>query len=255
MSRLDLGSPYLDAEVAGRVLRVRIDRAAKRNAFTQDMYRGLKRAAILADGDAEVDALCIRGTGDVFAVGGDMSGENTDPEGLAQELDHTEHFPFRHLEQCRKVVVTVVNGICHAGGLDLVLFSDLSIASDRARFRLPELLRGVPDPWVAARLDARVGLARAKYLFFTAAEIDARRAADMGLVTTVVAHERLDAAAGELLEQVRRTAPAARAALKDDMNRRLPPPDINLFRRALLSPEMMEGLQAFLEKRPPRWPR
>jgi enoyl-CoA hydratase/carnithine racemase len=39
------------------------------------------------------------------------------------------------------------------------------------------------------------------------------------------------------------------------MNRRLPPPDVNLFRRAMLSPEMMEGLQAFLEKRAPRWPR
>jgi enoyl-CoA hydratase/carnithine racemase len=255
MTRLDLGSPYLDAQVRDRVLHLRIDRAAKRNAFTQDMYRGLKRAAILADGDAEIDALCIRGTGDVFAVGGDMSGENTDPDGLAQELDHTEHFPFRHLEQCRKVVVTAVNGICHAGGIDLVLFSDLSIASERARFRVPELLRGVPDPWVAARLDARVGFARAKYLLFTAAEFDARQAARMGLVNAVVAREQLEAAIEELLEQVRRTAPAARAAVKDDMNRRLPPPDVNLFRRAMLSPEMMEGLQAFLEKRAPRWPR
>jgi enoyl-CoA hydratase/carnithine racemase len=77
----------------------------------------------------------------------------------------------------------------------------------------------------------------------------------MGLVNAVVAREQLEAAIEELLEQVRRTAPAARAAVKDDMNRRLPPPDVNLFRRAMLSPEMMEGLQAFLEKRAPRWPR
>jgi enoyl-CoA hydratase/carnithine racemase len=255
MRRIDLGSPYLEAHVDGRALRVRIDRAAKRNAFTQDMYRGLKRAAILADGDAEIDALCIRGSGDVFAVGGDMSGENTDPEGLAQELDHTEHFPFRHLEQCSKIVVTAVNGLCHAGGVDLVLFSDLAIASEKARFRLPELLRGVPDPWVAARLAERVGTGRAKYLFFTAAEIDARQAAAMRLVTAVVAHDRLDRDVEELLEQISRTAPRARAAVKDDMNRRLPSPDVNLFRRSLLSAEMVEGLQAFLDKRAPRWPR
>jgi enoyl-CoA hydratase/carnithine racemase len=136
-----------------------------------------------------------------------------------------------------------------------VVFSDLALASERARFRLPELLRGVPDPWVSARLAERVGTGRAKYLLFTAAEIDARQAAVMGLVSAVVAHDRLDAEVEELLQQVRHTAPGARAAVKDDLNRRLPPPDVNMFRRSMLSAEMVEGLQAFLDKRSPRWPR
>ena len=252
---VDLGTPHLEASIAERVLHVRIHRPSRRNAITQDMYRGLKRACIIADGDAELDALCITGTGDVFAVGGDMSGASDDPEGLAQELDPTDHFPFRHLEQCRKVVVAAINGLCYAGGLNLVLFSDVSIASERARFRAPELLRGAPDPWIAARLADYVGLGKASYLLFTGAVIDAREAEAIGLVGAVAPHDRFDEQVGWVLEQIRATGPNSRAAVKDDINRRLPAPDVNMFRRSIMSPEMAEGFQAFLEKRPPKWPR
>jgi len=252
---VELGTRHLEAWTAARVMHVRIARAERRNALSQEMYRGLKRAAVLADGDPELDALCLTGTGDVFASGGDMSGRSEDPDGLATEFDPTEHFPFRHLGRCRKVVVAAVNGLCHAGGLNLVLYSDIAIASDRARFRVPELLRGVPDPWMAARLPAFVGLARAKYLLFTASELGAHEAADAGLVAKVVPHESLDEAVAHVLAAVRRTGPQARTAVKEEMERHVPKADINLFKRSLLSPEMVEGMRAFLEKRDPDWPR
>jgi enoyl-CoA hydratase/carnithine racemase len=253
--RIELGTRHLEARVTERVMHVRIARPEKRNAITQEMYRGLKRAAVLADGDPELDALCLTGTDDVFASGGDMSGQSEDPEGLAMELDPTDQFPFRHLGRCRKTVVAAVNGLCHAGGLNLVLYSDVILASDRARFRVPELLRGVPDPWMAARLPAFVGLARAKYLLFTAGELDAHEAAAMGLVAKVVPHETLDEAVAHALQAIRRTGPKARADVKEEMERHVPTADINLFRRSLLSPEMVEGMKAFLEKREPSWPR
>ena len=69
---VDLGSPFLVAAITDRVLYVRIDRVERRNAMTQDMYRGVKRAAIRADGDAGIDLMCLTGTGPVFASGGDM---------------------------------------------------------------------------------------------------------------------------------------------------------------------------------------
>jgi len=255
MSQVELGSNLLVGHVENRVLHVRIDRAAKRNALTQEMYRGLKRAAVLADADAELDALCITGSEDVFAVGGDMSGHSEDPEGLAHELDPTEQFPFRHLERCRKIVVAAVNGLCHAGGLDIMLHCDVSICSDRAKFRIPELLRGAPDPWIASRLATFIGLGRAKYLIFTADELDAHEAAEMGLVGKVVPHEHFPEAVEHTLERIRRTGPETRARMKEDMNRRLPVADVNMFRRLLLGPEMIEGMGAFLEKRDPVWPR
>jgi enoyl-CoA hydratase/carnithine racemase len=104
-------------------------------------------------------------------------------------------------------------------------------------------------------LPARVGTAVAKYLLFTAATIDAHEAARIGLIAAVVPHADLSARIDWVLEQIRRTAPAARAAVKQDVNRHLPPFDMPMFARSLRSAEVVEGFQAFVEKRPPRWPR
>jgi enoyl-CoA hydratase len=253
--RIELGSSYLHCEVRDRVMTVRIERPAKRNAMTQDMYRGVKRAAILADGDPELDILCLTGSGDVFAVGGDMSGEAEDPAGLANELDHTDHFPFRHLERCRKAVVAAVNGLCYAGGLDLMMCCDVAIASDRAKFRAPELLRGAPDPIMSGRLPAYVGMGVAKYLYFTAEVFDAEAALRMGLLGKVVPHERFEDEVQALLRAIQLTGPKSRAIAKDDMGRQLPTIDASMFKRMIMSPEMIEGMKAFLEKRDPEWPR
>lgn len=252
---VDLETDFLRAHRDDGVLHVRIDRADRRNAMTQAMYRGLKKAFLLADGDPEIDAVCLRGTGDWFCVGGDMSGTTEHAEALAWEPDPTDHHPFRHMERCRKIIVCVIGGACHAGGVNLLLFSDIAIASDRARFRAPELLRGIADPHMSARLPLVVGLQRAKYLLFTAAELSAREAEELGLVAKVVPHDELEARADWVLEQIRLTGPRARMLVKDDVNRRLPPYDHNIFQREILNPEMREGFQAFLERRRPRWPR
>ena len=251
----DFGSRFIVASVKDRVLHLRIDRTERRNAFTLDMYRALKRAAIWANGEAELDAVCLTGTDQWFGAGGDMAGGSEDTEGLATEWDATDQFPFRHIERCSKIWVAKVNGVCHAGGLDLVLYSDVSIASDRARFRVPELLRGIPDPLMSARLASAVGTARARFLFFTAAEIDAPTAWAMGLVGEVVPHEQLDGRVEWALEQIRLTGPAARAAVKRDLNMRLPGADFGMFHGAIRSAEMREGMAAFVQKRPPDWPR
>jgi len=251
----DLGSRHLVTHVAERVLHIRIDRVEKRNAFTQDMYRGLKRAAIWADRQPELDAVCLTGTDEWFGAGGDLAGHTEDPHGLATEWDGTDHFPFRHIERCRKLWVAKINGVCHAGGLDLALHCDVIIASDRARFRVPELLRGLPDPFMSARLVDVVGLARARYLFFTAAEIDAVTAGAMGLLGEVVPHDELDIRTEWVLEQIRSTGPVARATIKRDINNQLRPSDVSLFMVPGLSPEIAEGMGAFVEKRAAVWPR
>jgi enoyl-CoA hydratase/carnithine racemase len=251
----DLGSPHLVAAVRGSVLHLRIDRPERRNAFTQDMYRGIKRAAIWADDQPALDAVCLTGTDEWFGAGGDMAGRANDPDGLALEWDPTDQFPFRHIERCSKVWVARVNGVCHAGGLVLTMHCDVTIASDRARFRAPELLRGIPDPFLTSRLAEVVGLARARYLLFSAAEITAAEAGAMGLVGLVVPHDELDARVDAVLAQIALTGPRARAALKRDLNQRLPVADVGIFRTAIRSPEMTEGMRAFVEKRAPTWPR
>ena len=221
----DLGSPNIVAEVDGRVLHLRIDRAERRNAFTQDMYRAIKRAAVWADEQPELDAVCLTGTDEWFGAGGDMAGRASDPEGLAVEWDPTDQFPFRHIERCSKLWVARINGLCHAGGLVLTLHCDVTIASDRARFRAPELLRGIPDPFLTSRLAeaGRPGQGRATCCS-RRREIGAAEAGAMGLVGAVVPHDELDARVDAVLAQIARTGPAARAAVKRDLNQRLPAP-------------------------------
>jgi enoyl-CoA hydratase/carnithine racemase len=251
----DLGSRFLVTEVRGRVLHLRVNRPERRNAYTQDMYRGLKRAAIWADQQPELDAVCLTGTDKWFGAGGDMAGNAEDLEALGTEWDPTDHFPFRHIERCNKLWVAKVNGLCIAGGMDLVLHCDVVIASDQARFRVPELLRGIPDPFMAARLAEAVGIARARYLFFTAEEISAAEALVMGIVGKVVPHAELDAATDRALAAIANTGPLARAAIKRDLNQRLPVHDTDLMRRSIGTGEMVEGMRAFIDKREVNWPR
>ena len=237
------------------MLHLRVDRVERRNAFTQDLYRAIKRAAVWSDKQPELDAVCLTGTDRWFGAGGDMGGNAVNVDELNLEWDATDHFPFRHIERCSKLWVAKINGLCHAGGLDLVLHCDISIAADTARFRVPELLRGIPDPMMSARLVDTVGLAKAKYLFFTAAEIDASTADRIGLVGEVVPADELDSRVEWVLQQISLTGPVSRAAIKSDINARLPRADMGLFLRSMMSAEMVEGMRSFLEKRPPEWPR
>ena len=250
---VDLGSRHLRATKADGVLRVTIDRPERRNALTIEMYHGLKRAAVLAERDPEIDVLVIGATGDYFCVGGEMGGKHEGGDHIDRDTDGIDLLPFVQLERCPKIVLLAINGMCQGGGLNLTLTADLAIASDRATFRAPELLRGVADCFLGARLSARVGIARAKYLLFTAQYINAESALGMGLVARVVPHAALEDAVSETVGWVRQTAPGARTALKQDLNRQLPSIDFPMFTASLASEEVREGFAAFVEKRPPRW--
>jgi enoyl-CoA hydratase/carnithine racemase len=255
MPVVNLGSKFLRGNLENGVLTVTLDRPERRNACTIEMYHGIKQAAVIAEKDASVDVLLITGTGDVFCPGGDMAQQPEGDSGLDAETDRWDLVPFVQLERCPKIVVCAVNGLCQGGGLDIVLTSDLSVASDRAEFRAPELLRGIADGWLSARLTAHVGVARAKYLLFSAATVSAAEAVEMGLVAKAVPHAELTRAVAEVIAQIRQTAPVARGRLKRDVNRGLPPIDLGMFTDSLASEEFAEGLRAFTEKRPPRWVR
>jgi enoyl-CoA hydratase/carnithine racemase len=253
MSAVDLGSKHLRATKQDGVLRVVIDRPERKNALTIEMYHGIKKAAVLAERDAAVDVLLITAEGDVFCVGGEMGGKHEGGQPLDRETDGIDLLPFVQLERCPKVVLLGINGMCQGGGVNMTLMSDLAVASDRATFRTPELLRGVADCFLAARLPSRVGMARAKHLLFTAQTISAAEAVAMGLITRIVPHELLGPALEETIAQVRATGPEARAAVKSDLHRQLPTIDFMMFSRSLASDEVREGFAAFVEKRPPRW--
>ena len=250
----ELGTPCLRFERDGSIGWCVIDRPQARNALTPAMYFGIKRAVQLVNADADLAALIITGTGDVFAPGGDLGGrsdpgEQPIPEGVGFEI-----LPFLPIRDSRAPVVSAVNGICQAGGLLIAMLSDIAVASDRATFRVPELLRGITDATYAAALPAHVGVAVARDLLLTGRRFDAAEAQRLGVISRVVPHDELRAAAVEATRQILQTPPDARTHVKRMLNERYGFIDYQTMVNALAhSDEPREGMRAFMEKRPPRW--
>ena len=249
----DLGTTGLRLEREGPIAWCIIDRPGARNAFTPAMYYGLKRAVRLVNTDPDLAALIITGTGDVFAPGGDLGGRAEPGDSLPDGLGH-EILPFLTIRDSPAPVIAAVNGICQAGGLLVAMMADIAVASDRATFRVPELLRGIPDATYAAALPAHVGVAVARDLLLSARRFDAAEAQRLGVISRVVPHDDLRDAAVEAAQQVLRTAPEARMHVKRMLNQRYGDVDYQtMFWSLDHSDEPREGMQAFMEKRDPRW--
>lgn len=249
----DLGTPCLRLEREGPIAWCVIDRPGARNALTPAMYYGIKRAVRLVNTDPGLSALVITGTGDVFAPGGELGGRSEPGETQPVESG-PDVLPFLAVRDSAAPVVAAVNGICQAGGLLIAMMADIAVVSDRATFRVPELLRGIPDATYAAALPAHVGIAAARDLLLSARSFDASEALRLGLVSRVVAHDELRPAAMEAARQVLYTAPAARAQVKRMLNERYGLIDYQTMFWALdHSPEPREGMRAFMEKRSPSW--
>lgn len=250
----DLGAAGLRFERDGVIGWCVIDRPAARNALTPAMYFGIKRAVHLVNSDPDLAALIITGTDDVFAPGGDLGGRAEPGDALPPELSGQDVLPFLAIRDSRAPVVSAVNGICQAGGLLIAMMSDIAVASERAVFRVPELLRGIPDATYAAVLPAHVGVAVARDLLLSARRFDAAEAQRLGVISRVVAHERLRAEAVAAVTEILQTAPQARAQVKRMLNERYGTIDYQTMFLALeTSPEPREGMRAFMEKRAPQW--
>jgi enoyl-CoA hydratase/carnithine racemase len=250
----ELGSNYLRFEKEGPVAWVYIDRPQARNAFTPAMYFGLKQAVRIVNADPDLYCLIVTGTGDVFAPGGDLGGR-TDPE-IEQDVSQVgfDILPFLAIRDSRKPVISAVNGICQAGGLLVALSSDIAVVSEEATFRVPELLRGIPDATYAAYLPAIVGMSWAKDLLLTSRKITADEALKIGLISRVVKHEDLRKEALRAAKEVLTGPPEARLQVKRMMAERYGYIDYITMNNALQhSPEPREGMGAFMEKRQPAW--
>ncbi|MCW1402816.1 enoyl-CoA hydratase/isomerase family protein [Novosphingobium sp. MW5] len=252
---LNVGAQCLKLERQGPILWCQIDRPNARNAFTPAMYFGIKRAVRLVnDKNNDLRALIIIGTNDVFAPGGDLGGryepeDEKVPEGLTYES-----LPFVAIRESVAPVVSAVNGICQAGGLLVAMMSDIAVVSDKATFRVPELLRGIVDATYAAVLPAHVGMAQARDLLLTGRPIDAAEAYRIGLVSRIVPHETLRAEALKAAVELLKIAPEARAHVKRMLNQQYAPIDYEtMFASLAYGTEVREGMRAFMEKRQPNW--
>jgi enoyl-CoA hydratase len=255
MSDYQLGTSNLRLEREGPILWCIIDRPHARNALTPAMYFGIKKAVRMVNADPDLGALILTGTDDVFAPGGDLGGRSEPgdepiPAGLTYDI-----LPFVAVRESNAPVIAAVNGICQGGGLLIAMMADICVASERATFRAPELLRGIIDATYAATLPVHVGMAQARDLLLSARKIDAAEAHRIGLISRVVPHEDLRAEALKAACEVLRTAPEARAHTKRMLNQHYAPIDYETMFAALMggAKEPREGMAAFMEKREPSW--
>jgi enoyl-CoA hydratase/carnithine racemase len=200
----------LRAARVGAVEILTLDRPAKRNAINRELFEALIDACVRVDADDECAAVVITGADPAFCAGADLA-DAADAE-LVAERRRSGRNPVTALLGARTPVIGAINGACITGGLELALACDALVASERATFADTHLSLGMFPGWGgAALLPEAVGRRRAKELALTGRVIGASEAASIGLVSSVVPHDYLIAAALEIGECIA-AAPAAKVA-------------------------------------------
>ncbi|PPJ21616.1 enoyl-CoA hydratase/isomerase family protein [Nocardia nova] len=248
-----LGTPYLNFARHGVVATCTVDRPEARNALTPAMYFGIRYAIGRVDSDPDLAGLILTGTGDVFIPGGDLGKTGADDWMEFEPTLGMDVTPFDTLRRAYKPVVCAVNGLCQGGGLMIAMCSDMAVVSDRATFRVPELLRGIADTYYAQVLSRVVGAVRTRDLMFTGRTLSAQEALDWGIVARVVPHDELHDAATEILTQICQTAPDARRQVKASLDTYLGLFDRIGMEASIAAPEALEGFRAFKQRRTPEW--
>ena len=251
---------YVRTEVTGAVARVTIDRQAKLNALNPEVIAEIDAAFAGLEGEPEVRVVILTGAGDkAFVAGADigvLAGMGTL---TGTEVSRAGQEVLRRIERFAKPVIAAVGGYALGGGCELALACHLRIASERARFGLPEVGLGIiPGYGGTVRLARLVGLGRAAELILTGDMIDGTRAAEIGLANAVVPHGELMDRAEKMAARIAGNAPVAvRMALaslygasESSMDRALDF-EATLFGLLASTGDMKEGMAAFLEKRRP----
>ncbi|WP_454716213.1 enoyl-CoA hydratase [Caulobacter segnis] len=177
----------LDVERRGPVAIVTLNRPEAMNALSKALRQALHDAMVALDADPEVSVVILTGAGEkAFTAGLDLKELGADGLGAANDQDARSN-PVRAVEACRKPVIGAINGVAITGGFELALACDVLIASESARFADTHARVGIMPGWgLSQKLSRLIGIYRAKELSLTGNFLDARTAADWGLVNRVV---------------------------------------------------------------------
>jgi crotonobetainyl-CoA hydratase len=248
----------------GHVLIVTLNRPEARNAVNGELTQGLGDALEEAENDTGIRVVVLTGAGDLsFCAGADLKaisrGESLNPVG-------TEAWGFAGMVQhpISKPVIAAVNGNALGGGTELVLASDLAVASETANFGLPEVKRGlIAAAGGVIRLPAQLPQKLAMQMILTGDPIDAATAKQWGLINEVVAQSDVLTTAVALAQKIALNAPLSvqeskkvALGLRDGAyageTEGWKDSDAAMM-RVFSSEDAMEGPIAFAEKREPQW--
>lgn len=240
------------------------NRPEKMNAFNSEMWDALPGCIRALEDNPAIRVIVIRGAGErAFCAGADISEfeENAGDANAPRDLAHTRESAFTALADCAKPTVAMIHGFCMGGGCAIALNIDIRIAADDARFAITpaRLGLGYPFPGIE-RAVQELGPAATRYIFMTANTIDARQAAEFGIVQDVHPAEELRGAAEKLAQRIAANAPKTIRAVRESVRQSLEVPanrDLakvdELIAECFASRDYKEGLRAFVEKRTPEF--
>jgi len=242
-----------------RVALITLNRPKALNALNVQMARDLTAAAAELDADETIGCIVIAGSGKAFAAGADIKEMAELSYMDAHRLDWFHLWDL--LPQVRKPIIAAVSGYALGVGCDLAMICDFIIASDTAKFGQPEIKLGVmPAIGGSQRLTRAVGKAKAMDMVLTGRMMDAQEAERSGLVSRVVAPERvLDEALDAARTIAAMSLPAARMN-KEAVNFSFETPltqgvrfERRVFQATFAMNDQKEGMAAFVAKRPPNF--
>lgn len=240
------------------------NRPDKLNALNLEMWRAIPPAVQELEDDPDVRVILVRGADErAFAAGADISefDRNRKDPRTAKEYDTINRAAFEALANCSKPTVAAIQGFCIGGGLAIALNIDIRLAGESARFAITPAKLGLGYPFTGVeRVVQELGPAGARYVFLTAAQLEARKALELGIVQEVHPDGEVVTAATELGRAIAANAPITLRALKESIRqstRARAERDIErtegLIRACFDSADYAEGVKSFLEKRKPEF--
>ena len=234
---------------------ITIDRPEALNSLTADMLLGIEEAFKAFDDDPELWVGILTASGDkAFSSGLDL--KEAAPMLTGGDQLGFEDWTKRQFSDVFKPIICAVNGFCIAGGMEMLLGTDLRIAAEHATFGLGEVKWGlVPLGGTHVRLPRQIPWAMAMQLLLTGKSVDAQRAYEVGLVNAVVPADQLQETAFDWAQKMCRNGPLAMQTAKEIAVRSLELEggfvlEKALGQKVLSSEDAKEGPRAFAEKRP-----
>lgn len=250
-------------ERRGPVGYLTINRPKALNALNQEVLLNLENTIGLINEDKSVKVVILTGSGEKsFVAGADIAAMKDMSPVEAREFSRLGQRVFRAIETARPIVIAAVNGYALGGGCELAMACDIRVASEKAKMGIPEVTLGVfPSFAGTQRLPRLVGLGYAKEMLATARKVPADEALRIGLVNRVVPADKLmescEALAAEICQHSTTAISYGKmsmtAGLEMDMDRALEH-EATLFGLTFTTEDQREGMGAFLEKRPPKFP-
>lgn len=253
----------LQYQQSGPVVTITLNRPDAANGMNDTMMRELAEAAKRADA-TETKVVVLTGAGRFFCAGGDLRAMATSPlgpgpfvKGIAGDL-HQAISTFARMDA---VVITAVNGVAAGAGFSLAISGDLVLTADKASFTMAYTKAGLsPDGSASYYLPRLIGVRRTQELMLTNRTLSAAEALEWGLVNEVVAADELTGRATELAHQIASGAKQAGAAVKklvlasfgNDIETQMAL-EAELIAKNADGPDGKEGIDAFLNKRAPKF--